>query len=104
LKNPIKALHLSDSNITSIIWATGFSADYSWMHVDAFDEAGKPCHQRGISTEPGVYFLGLPWQSNRGSSFIWGVWHDAKLIADHIAIQRDYMAYHESAVLKNDSP
>lgn len=102
LSNPIKALHLSDANINTIIWATGYKADYSWMHVDAFDEAGNPCHQRGISTEPGIYFLGLPWQSNRGSSFIWGVWHDAKLIADHIAIQRDYMAYHESAAAKYD--
>jgi len=40
-----------------------------------------------------VYFLGLPWQSRRGSSFIWGVWHDAKYLADQIAIQRGYLAY-----------
>ncbi|NQD96595.1 FAD-dependent oxidoreductase, partial [Pseudomonas sp. CrR25] len=50
-------------------------------------------HQRGISSEPGVYFVGLPWLSRRGSSFIWGVWHDAKHIADHIATQRKYLAY-----------
>jgi len=102
LVNPISSLQLADRNITAIVWATGFTADYSWMRVDAFDESGKPRHQRGISTEPGIYFLGLPWQSSRGSSFIWGVWHDAKLIADQIAIQRDYMAYHQSAVLKNN--
>ncbi len=64
------------------------------MKVDAFDEKGKPKHQRGVSTEPGIYFLGLPWQSRRGSSFIWGVWHDAKYLADHIATQRKYLAYH----------
>nr|GFC34165.1 hypothetical protein [Tanacetum cinerariifolium] len=52
------------------------------------DAKGKPLHQRGVSTESGIYFLGLPWQSRRGSSFIWGVWHDAKYVADHIAIQR----------------
>jgi putative flavoprotein involved in K+ transport len=40
-----------------------------------------------------VYFLGLPWQSRRGSSFIWGVWHDAKYLADQIQIQRGYLAY-----------
>jgi putative flavoprotein involved in K+ transport len=40
-----------------------------------------------------VYFLGLPWQTRRGSSFIWGVWHDAKYVADHIAKQRAYLAY-----------
>jgi len=46
-----------------------------------------------VSSEPGVYFLGLPWLSRRGSSFIWGVWHDARFIADQIAIQEGYRAY-----------
>lgn len=63
------------------------------MQVDTFSEQGKPLHQRGVSREPGIYFLGLPWLSRRGSSFIWGVWHDAKHIADHIATQRKYQAY-----------
>ena len=40
-----------------------------------------------------VLFLGLPWLSRRGSSFIWGVWHDARFIADQIAIQLAYAAY-----------
>ena len=70
--DPILELNLEEAGITSILWATGYSVDYSWLKVDAFDEAGKPKHQRGVSTEPGVYFLGLPWQSRRGSSFIWG--------------------------------
>ena len=76
-----------------ILWATGFSTDFSWLEVDAFDSQGNPQHDRGVSREPGVYFLGLPWLSRRGSSFIWGVWHDAKHIADQIAIQRNYMTY-----------
>ena len=91
--NPILELNLSEAGITSIVWATGFALDYSWLKVDAFDEAGKPKHQRGVSSEPGIYFLGLPWQSRRGSSFIWGVWHDAKFLADQIATQRKYLAY-----------
>lgn len=95
--NPILALDLAKAGITTIIWATGFVADYGWMKVDAFDENGKPRHQRGVSTEPGIYFLGLPWQSRRGSSFIWGVWHDAKHLADQIATQRKYIAYHVAA-------
>ena len=90
--DPILELNLAEAGITSIIWATGFAVDYSWLKVDAFDEAGKPKHQRGISAEPGVYFLGLPWQSRRASSFIWGVWHDAKFLADHIFTQRKYLA------------
>ncbi|MGB3148384.1 MAG: FAD-dependent oxidoreductase, partial [Paracoccaceae bacterium] len=46
------------------------------------------------------YFLGLPWQSRRGSSFIWGVWHDAKHLVDQIQIQRKYMEYHRNALKK----
>ena len=91
--DPILELNLAEAGITSIIWATGFALDYSWLKVDAFDAAGKPKHHRGVSAEPGVYFLGLPWQSRRGSSFIWGVWHDARFLADQISIQRQYQAY-----------
>ena len=93
LTNPILSLDLAQAGITTIIWATGFERDYTWLNVNAFDSAGRPKHQRGVSTEPGIYFLGLPYQSRRGSSFIWGVWHDAKHVADHIAKQRAYLAY-----------
>ena len=93
MTNPIRELNIDKAGIRSVIWATGFSQDYDWLQVNAFDHTGKPRHQRGVSAEPGVYFLGLPWQSRRGSSFIWGVWHDAKYIADHIATQRGYLAY-----------
>ncbi|SDL23865.1 flavin-containing monooxygenase [Aliiruegeria lutimaris] len=95
--DPVRALDLAEAGITTILWATGFGRDDSWMKVDAFDEKGQPAHERGVSSEPGIYFLGLPWQSRRGSSFIWGVWHDAKFIADHIEKQRGYLAYEGSA-------
>ena len=95
--DPILELNLAEAGIASIVWATGFAVDYSWLKVDAFDENGRPKHQRGVSAEPGIYFLGLPWLSRRGSSFIWGVWHDAKHLADHISTQRKYLAYHPSA-------
>jgi putative flavoprotein involved in K+ transport len=91
--DPILSLDLARSGVTSIIWATGYATDHSWMEVDAFDEQGKPRHQRGVSSESGIYFLGLPWLSRRGSTFIWGVWHDAKHIADHIATRRNYEHY-----------
>lgn len=97
VRKPILELDLAEAGIITIIWATGFATDYSWMNVDAFDEKGKPRHQRGVSTESGIYFLGLPWQSRRGSSFIWGVWHDAKYVADHIATQRKYLEYRDAA-------
>jgi putative flavoprotein involved in K+ transport len=91
--NPVLELDLARAGVRSIVWATGFTVDFGWLQVSAFDEHGKPRHQRGVSSEPGVYFLGLPWLSRRGSSFIWGVWHDARYLADHIQIQRGYLAY-----------
>lgn len=90
---PLRQLDLQQAGVTTIIWATGFAVDYGWLQVDTFDAQGKPLHQRGISREPGVYFVGLPWLSRRGSSFIWGVWHDAKFVADHIGTQRKYAGY-----------
>ena len=94
VRNPTLELDLQEAGITTIIWATGYGHDYSWLEVDATDENGKPKHQRGVSPEPGIYFLGLPWQSRRGSSFIWGVWHDAKFLADHIVTQQRYRDHH----------
>jgi putative flavoprotein involved in K+ transport len=93
MTDPVLELDLAAAGVGSIVWATGFAVDYGWLQVDAFDERGRPKHRRGVSSEPGVYFLGLPWLSRRGSSFIWGVWHDAKHLADQIAIQRGYLAY-----------
>lgn len=93
LTHPLLELDLKAAGVTSIVWATGFTVDYSWLQVDAFDADGKPEHQRGVSSEPGVFFLGLPWQSRRGSSFIWGVWHDAKYLAEQIKIKRTYDQY-----------
>ena len=99
LSNPLRSLNLADENVTTIIWATGYKQDFSWLKLDAFDEKGAPIHQRGVSKEPGVYFLGLPWQSRRGSTFLWGVWHDAKFVADQITIQRAYADYKGEAAV-----
>jgi putative flavoprotein involved in K+ transport len=93
MTDPVRALDLATAGVSTILWATGYAVDYSWLPAGALDEKGRPRHSRGISPEPGIYFLGLPWLSRRGSSFIWGVWHDARFIADQIAIQRGYLAY-----------
>ena len=97
LTNPIHALDLARENITSVIWATGYKLDFGWLDIGEYDVRGRPLHSRGISSEPGLYFVGLPWLSRRGSSFIWGVWHDAKFIADQIAIQHAYLDYRPPA-------
>lgn len=91
---PLRELDLAATGIKTIIWATGFGRDYSWLDVPgALDDNGSPAHARGTSKAHGVYFMGLPWQSRRGSSFIWGCWHDARFIADQIRIQRNYHRY-----------
>lgn len=97
LTRPLAELDLAAAGVSTIVWATGYATDYSWLQVNTFDDKGRPQHQRGVSREAGVYFLGLPWLSRRGSAFIWGVWHDAKFIADQIAIQRQYEAYRSLA-------
>jgi putative flavoprotein involved in K+ transport len=103
MTHPIRELDLAEAGITTIIWATGFAVDYSWLQVGTFDDLGKPIHQRGVSNEPGVYFVGLPWLSRRGSSFIWGVWHDAKFIADQVAKDRMYRAYRSPEEARSDA-
>ena len=90
VSSPMRSLDIAGAGLSTIIWATGYGVDYGWLKVDAFDDRGKPKHRRGVSGVPGIYFIGLPWLSCRGSSFIWGVWHDAKFIADHIAIRQHY--------------
>jgi putative flavoprotein involved in K+ transport len=96
--NPIREIDLAKAGINTILWATGYSVDYSWLKVpNALNATGRPAHQRGVSNAGGIYFLGLPWLSRRGSAFIWGVWHDAKFLADQIQIQRSYNSYTGSA-------
>jgi putative flavoprotein involved in K+ transport len=94
MSNPLSELDLAAAGITTIIWATGFRVDYSWLKVPGVvDHLGRPLHARGVTPVAGIYYLGLPWLSRRGSSFIWGTWHDAKYIADQIDIQRNYSTY-----------
>ncbi|XXK30496.1 flavin-containing monooxygenase [Rhodobacteraceae bacterium nBUS_24] len=103
MTNPLAELDLAEAGVGTILWATGYGHDYDWLNVDAFDEDGKPAHTRGVSTQPGFYYLGLAWLSRRGSSFLWGVWHDAKFIADHISKQEGYLAYQGSAQRLTDA-
>jgi len=97
MTHPILELDLLEAGVTTILWATGYSVDYSWLNVDAFKADGKPRHQRGVCSEPGLYFVGLPWLSRRGSAFIWGVWHDARHISEHIVKQRMYLDYRDAS-------
>ena len=68
----------------SIVWATGFRPDYSWLHVPVLDEKGHLRHDGGVVDSPGMYALGLPVLRRRKSSFIHGVEDDAREVIDHL--------------------
>ncbi|GKV55793.1 hypothetical protein NCCP2222_17400 [Sporosarcina sp. NCCP-2222] len=67
--------------VDNIIWATGFEPSYDWIHIDGvLNKREEVIHERGVSPINGLYFLGLPWQSHRGSSLLLGVGDDANYI------------------------
>ncbi|MBA3909505.1 MAG: FAD-dependent oxidoreductase [Rhodobacter sp.] len=82
---PTLHLDLHAEAIGAIIWATGFQVDFGWIDIDVFHPDGRPRHTDGITEVPGLYFIGLPWLSCRGSAFIWGAWCDAERLAGLIA-------------------
>lgn len=92
MANPTLSLDLKEAGISTILWATGYALDFSWLKLDSFREDGKPDHHRGVAREPGLYFIGLPWLSRRASSFVYGAWHDARFLAGHIAERRWYLS------------
>jgi putative flavoprotein involved in K+ transport len=82
---PLRRLDLRAQGIGAVIWATGYSVDFSWIDVPVLDACGEPVHRRGVTEVPGLYFLGLQWLSKMSSSFLSGVGDDAADLADHIA-------------------
>jgi glycine/D-amino acid oxidase-like deaminating enzyme len=73
-------------SVTNVIWCTGFAPDFRWIDLPVFAPNGYPVHARGVAeNEPGLYFLGLPFQYTLTSSFIGGVGRDARYIAEQIA-------------------
>ena len=71
--------------VRSVIWATGFRPDYSWIELPVFDPDGRVHHRRGVTEMPGLYFLGLTWQYTRGSALLGWVKEDAEFIAERVA-------------------
>jgi putative flavoprotein involved in K+ transport len=80
-----RTVHFADGRTlepATIVWATGFRSDYSWIHLPVLDAAGLPIHRRGVTESPGLYFLGMHNQYSRGSSLLGFVRHDAEFIVD----------------------
>lgn len=80
-------MDLRDSGIRTVIWATGYRPDYSWLDVPVFDRKGRIRHDGGIVAAPGMYLMGLPFMRRRKSSFIDGAGDDAADLAAHLGLQ-----------------
>ena len=85
-------LYLASEGISSVIWATGFRYDYSWIEADVTDEVDYPVTERGETTAAGLYFLGLNFLHTRKSGIVYGVSADAEHVADRIGIYLDKSA------------
>ena len=89
LLDPLRHLDFKAAGIGAVIWATGYGYDCGWIKIPVLDARGEPAHQHGVTSLPGIYFLGLQWLSKMNSSFLSGVGDDAAFLADHIAAQRE---------------
>jgi putative flavoprotein involved in K+ transport len=80
------SLDLRDG-ISTVIWATGYRADYSWLDVPVLDRKGRIRHDGGVAPAPGMYVMGLPFLRRRKSSFIDGAADDAADLAAHLSLR-----------------
>jgi len=72
-------------DVETVIWATGYRPDYSWIRTPGVTRGGQVIHRRGVADVPGLYFVGLPWQHTRGSALLGFVNDDAAFLAGRIA-------------------
>ncbi len=78
-------MDLDRAGIRTIVWATGFRRDYSWLKVPVLNSLDEIRQSGGIAEMPGLYTLGLPFMRRRNSAFIDGVGQDARDITQHLA-------------------
>ena len=80
-------LDLGRTGINSVIYATGFHFDFSWIDLPVCDERGYPRYERGVTQIPGLYFVGLHWMHTQGSGLFYQVGRDAAFVVDHLCNQ-----------------
>jgi putative flavoprotein involved in K+ transport len=86
---PPLGMNLTSGEIRTIIWATGFRPDYSWLDVPVFDRKGRIRHDGGVAEAPGMYLMGIPFLRRRKSSLIDGAGDDARDLSAHLATYLD---------------
>lgn len=84
-KSPRLLLDLRHGEIKTIIWATGYRPDYSWLDVPVLDHKGQVRHDGGVTAAPGMYVIGMPFLRRRKSTLIDGVGDDARELSAHLA-------------------
>jgi putative flavoprotein involved in K+ transport len=82
--DPVLDLDLKAARITSIVWATGYQADFSFVRAPVLDDAGQPLQRQGVTAVPGLYFVGLEWLHKPKSGLLLGVGEDAEHITSVI--------------------
>ena len=82
--SPPLCLDLGGGGIGTIVWATGFRPDYSWLEVPALDRKGEIRHDGGVAASPGLYVMGLPFLRRRKSALIDGAGADARDLSEHL--------------------
>jgi putative flavoprotein involved in K+ transport len=80
--------------VSSVIWATGFGLDHSFVHAPVFDDHSQVIHRRGVTESQGLYFIGLPWLHTRGSALLGWVKDDAQFLAERIRTYVDSTSQH----------
>ncbi len=100
---PSLGLDLSNHRIGTVIWATGFRPDYSWLQVNAFDAKGRLRHHGGIVETPGLYVLGLNFMRRRKSSFIHGAEDDVRDLGEHLLARLRLTANSGSQTMRADA-
>jgi putative flavoprotein involved in K+ transport len=86
------SVDLRAGEIASIVWATGYRPDLSWLHVPVLDRKGRVVHDGGVTAAPGLYLMGMPFLRRRKSSLIDGAAADAAELAAHLAAYLDTVA------------
>ena len=87
--SPALEIDLANSGIRTIIWATGYRPDYSWLQVPVLDRKGRIRHDGGVTASPGLYVMGLQFLRRRKSAFIDGAANDACDLSGHLASYLD---------------
>jgi putative flavoprotein involved in K+ transport len=90
--SPVLGLDLASGEIETIVWATGFRPDYSWLEVDVLDQKGLIRHDGGVVDSPGMFLVGSPFLRRRKSSFMDGARADAQELIVELSAYLDATA------------